>query len=223
MRRQLLTSYSLPYVDHLCPTVKTSPLRSQAHRASRLTMAWTLLIIALGISNLALPGCRTDLRPGPSQPTAVIREFRSDPVRLNLEIDRAVVGEVSMIVTKVTDSQSGAVVSGADVRIRVQTVSTPPSGPPERIQPSQDREVEEVPQKGLYRTTHRFENSGKYDLTVMVRKPGEQTAIAFTTTVEVTDPSEKSTDFTRLAKIGGLVMAACMVIMMGVMGALLLL
>lgn len=111
-----------------------------------------------------------------------------------------------MIIMKVADAQSGDSVSGAHVRVRVHAVSDSTSSPPETIQSALELLGEEEPDKGVYRTAHRFEKSGKYDLTVTVRKMGEQTAsgIAFTMPVEVPPPAnsdrpEKADGFTRLA------------------------
>lgn len=115
---------------------------------------------------------------------------------------------------RISDAESGASLSGADVRLNVQPVSDPINGPPGMETPLQELRTDERPENGLYRVAHSFERPGKYDVTIMVHQAREQTAsaTAFTTSIDVTTPApsdgpERSNGFTRLAMVGGVAMA----------------
>ena len=96
------------------------------------------------------------------------------------------------------------------------------------IHPTQERLAEEGPEKGLYLVAHRFEKSGKYDLTVGA--PGWR-AENFSYGIHDHYRSDQSGYFRSSGKVQWLhtpshARRRChgrMVIMMGVIGALILL
>lgn len=151
----------------------------------------------------------------------LIEEMHAGQVRIALEISPLTPGEEAILSVEISDLQSGAPLSGAQVTFAVQQVGhSPASAPAHLADDLSGRRAEEVAEKGIYQLRHVFTEPGVYKITAQVRLSGSDTAaspliISATREVGHREHATPSLGLSPRGVLSGLGMVLMMAAMMG--------
>ncbi len=126
-----------------------------------------------------------------SPETAVSTQVKTEHLTVTLELPPLIRGQQAVLVATVRDNESGQPVRGADVLFHLERSGRSPETA--GAQPRLNLQAEEVPQAGLYRASHTFDQSGAYDIMATVRPGTEDHApVTISASQEVREQGESN-------------------------------
>lgn len=193
------------------------------------TPTWQSFLCLLTACVLGLAGCSgmRGMEMGSSGHTTVFKELQTHDVTVTLEVPPVVTGQAAMLAVKVRENQRGVPIAGASVTFTIQGPTQLTERLSEQALALAEIQAEEVPQAGLYRLRHTFQESGPHEVTAKVRMRPEDKAsspLIVTAIQQVADPDEsrKWLPVIGVAAIGiGIAMAAMMAAMIAAAAAVL--
>ena len=185
----------------------------------------TRAFFIFGIAVLPLSGCMMgmmhgmDHEPSHQQPAkSTVKEFADKDVTLTLEVSPFVVGEDATFILKAYPMHRETPLSGAKVTYRIERIEKSVNERPEQhIGAAEEREANEIAEKGVYQLRYRVDEGGLYKITARLLMAGRDDAAPLS--VSLTQETghhgnhdEKTGDTWMI--IGGIGMALMMAIMM---------
>ena len=184
----------------------------------------TRVFFIFGITVLPLHGCMMgmhgmDHEPSHQQPAkSIVKEFADKDVTLTLEVSPFVIGEDATFVLQAYHTQRETPLSGAKVTYRIVRVEKPGKERPEQhIGAAEEREADEIAEKGVYRLRYRVDEGGLYKITARLWMEGRDDAaplsVSLTQETGLHGNHDEKTGDTWMI-IGGIGMVLMMAIMM---------
>ena len=181
----------------------------------------TRLLLLSGIMVLPLNGCMMWMHGMDHEEPSLarhgksaVKEFSERDITVTLEVTPFVIGEDSAFTLAARQIQQGKPLSGAKVIYRIERTES--SGDHTGVSESEEREADEIGQKGLYHLRYRVREPGIYKITALLSMEGMTEAPPLS--VSLTRETGPLEDHDRVSRntwmiIGGVGMAAMMAIM----------